>query len=196
MPPTPLRVKCCPVQPPSALSNLSSEESLLLAVSKQYLGICQLGLDLEEEGALPQTCALLGPCCLPTPQEGADWDPGQKPAGSGYVPSLLVLPQAESLEPPASTSPAGPGPGPGSGGASRWGWEGGGRALGVRDHSRKSCRELGGAVPCCVDTRHLSICVLQQTSDSYSSSTHLPIRTPSRLIFSDPPHGLRFQGSP
>lgn len=95
-------------------------------MSKQHLGICQLGLHWEEEEALPQASASLGPCCLPTPGEGADWALARTQLGS----AVLVL------------SPAGPSPwshllaGPQLGlGLERprisgWGWEGGRRIRG------------------------------------------------------------------
>lgn len=75
---------CCLL--PSAIL-LSPKESLLLAVSKHHLGICQLGLDWQEEGALPQACASargvegvggLAACLLLG--RGPDWDPGQNSA--------------------------------------------------------------------------------------------------------------------
>lgn len=60
---------------------LSPEERFLLAVSKQHLGM-SAGTAPEEAGVggLPQAGASLGPCCLPTPGEGAGWDPSQNPA--------------------------------------------------------------------------------------------------------------------
>ena len=70
-----------PCAAPCALSNLlSPEEHLLLAVSKQHLGM-SAGTAPEEAGGggLPQAAASLGPCCLPTPGEGAGWDLGQNP---------------------------------------------------------------------------------------------------------------------
>lgn len=82
-------------------------------MSKQHLGICQLGLHWEEEEALPQASASLGPCCLPTPGEGADWALARTQLGSAELLNWFCLrpahPAPKSLEPPACTSPAGPG---------------------------------------------------------------------------------------
>lgn len=98
--PKPLRVKHCPVLPPvpSAIS-LSPEESLLLAVSKQHLGICQLGQDWVKEGALPKACVSLGPCCLPTLRERAAWDPGQNQLNSAELVLSSVFPPCPQLSP-------------------------------------------------------------------------------------------------
>lgn len=134
---------CCLL--PSAIL-LSPEESLLLPVSKHRLGICQLGLDWQEEGALPQACAS-AVCLLP----------GRGPPGTlarcqlssaelVFSPAFLTCPQpspwshllaGSQLDPNLERL-----------GVLGWGWEGGKEGeLGARSGAQELLQkgELWGA---------------------------------------------------
>lgn len=126
---------------PSATS-LSSEESLPPtlrphpAESRQLLGLCPLGLDLEE-----------GPRCLPSPWEDAGWDLAGAPLGSAE----LALSSSCPIFVPGATcfhSPAGPGlEGLERLGARAGAGRGGERLAWERELHEGSCGEVGGAAP-------------------------------------------------